>query len=348
MLRRWVAALLVLGVVTIATGCAEPAKTAKALPKVGFVPQNTTFNYAVEMAEGFRSGVKQVGGVDAAVVGPAVVDGPAQLGMFQELTGGPIAGVAVHTAFGDLFAAPMAQAGTKGVAMMTLDSRPPPSSNVKLFVGNDNQQLGQLLADQVIEKIPADATGKIVIGSPTPGTHALDQRGVGMREQIRKRLPGVKVLGPFETKREAGLNLGTWTKLVKANPTALAFLGTGNADAISLAKLRASTGGTWQAGAFDLETDALNAVRAGQLVLVSPEHFLKGAIAGRLLATQAKDRKPLPQGWLYLPGLAVNPSNINAIIARQASIEAKEAYFNPLVDKIIEDPASLRPLDKVT
>lgn len=345
MLRRWLVSVLVLGLVAGAAGCADAAsESGGTAPRVGFVPQNTRANYAVEMAEGFRSGVQRAGGVEAVVMAPDVVDGPAQLAMFQKLIREPIDAVAVHTAFGDLFAGPMSETVGKGVPVVSVDSRPPPSSGIKLYVGNDNRQLGHLLADLVIDKLPAEVTGTVVLGSTTPGTYALDQRSDGMREQLRRRLPGVKVVGPFETKRDPKVNLASWTTLVQANPKALAFLGTGNFDAVSLATLRARTKGSWQAGAFDLEPAALAAVKAGHLVLVSPEHYLKGAVTGRLMATYAKDRTALPAGWLQIPALAVTGANIDTVIARQATSDTKYAQLAPLVDKIIKDPAALRPL----
>lgn len=345
MARRWWAILLVLGLVVGAAGCADDSPQAgTAEPKVAFMPQNTGANYAVEMADGFRGGVRQVGGVQAAVVAPEVVDGPAQLAMFKELTSTPVEAVGVHTAFSDLFAQPMAQAAEKGISVISVDSRPPPSSNVQLYVGNDNRELGQMLADQVIDQVPADSTGLIVIGSTTPGTYALDQRSDGMREQIRKRLPGVKVIGPFETKRDPKVNMASWTAFVKAYPKALAFLGTGNFDAVSLGSLRQRTKAAWRAGAFDLEPVALDAVKSGDLVLVSPEHYLKGSIAGRLMAGHAKDGAALPRGWLKVPGLVINQTNVDAVLARQGGPEAKDAYVTPIADKIIKDPAALRPL----
>jgi ribose transport system substrate-binding protein len=79
---------------------------------------------------------------------------------------------------------------------------------------------------------------------------------------------------------------------------------------------------------------------------MSPEHFVKGCLAGRLQAKHAKSGKPLPEGWLYTPGLAVNEANIDAVIARQASSEAREAYFAPQIDKILGDKSYLRPLDQ--
>jgi ribose transport system substrate-binding protein len=305
---------------------------------------NTQLNFATEMADGFRSGVAHVGDVDVVVEGPTVVDGQQQLEMFQALTKTSQGGISVFTLTPDLLAQPMADAAKRGIPLIAVDNPPPPSSNVKLFVGNDNDLLGQQLADEVIAKLPPNATGKIVIGSSAPGVPVLDRRANGMRDEIQKKLPGVTVVGTFDTKQYSAPNLVAWTTLVKANPTALAFMGTGDEDASSLATIHKNTKATWLAAAFDLNPKALQAVKDGDLLLMSPEHFVKGCLAGRLQAKRAKDGKPLPEGWLYTPGLAVNQANIDAIIARQASLAARQAYFAPLIDKILSDKSYLRPL----
>ena len=153
--------------------------------------------------------------------------------------------------------------------------------------------------------------------------------------------------GPLDTKQEVAANQAAWRTLVKVNPHALAFIGTGDADGWNLAKIRRSTKGKWRAGAFDLDPKSLKAVKDGDLVLVSPEHFLKGAVAGRLQAQHAKDGKPLPKGWIYTPGLAVNRDNIDEVTARQTSPETKAAALSPEIDKIIADSAHPRPLTDI-
>ena len=71
-----------------------------------------------------------------------------------------------------------------------------------------------MLADQVISKLGPEAKGDIVIGTTTPGAPVLDWRGQGMIAQFAKRLPHVRVLGPFDTKQEVGANLAAWQLLV--------------------------------------------------------------------------------------------------------------------------------------
>jgi ribose transport system substrate-binding protein len=78
---------------------------------------------------------------------------------------------------------------------------------------------------------------------------------------------------------------------------------------------------------------------------MSPEHYLKGAIAGRLQAEHAKARTDLPEGWIYTPGLVVTRANIDQIVRRQASEAAKSTWFAPGIAKIMGSlKSSIRPL----
>jgi ribose transport system substrate-binding protein len=340
------AVVLAAGLVIALTGCPVGSKGAAGTPRVGFSIANSKLNFAVEMSDGFRAGVRQVGGVDQVVVGPDIVDGAQQVLMFQDLTRDTPGGISVFTLAPELLAAPLSTAGAEGIPLIAVDNQPPTSSNVRLFVGNDNHLLGEMLADEVLGQLPGDATGSVIIGTSAPGASVLDHRADGMRDAIRRKRPGITVLGPFDTKQDVPTNRAAWQTLVSANPTALAFLGTGDADGSNLAAIRQATGATWLAGAFDLSPESLQAVVKGDLVLISPEHFVKGAVAGRLQAQHAKNGTALPEGWLYTPGLAVNRANVDAVMARQATVETKSAWFAGQIDKILTDGSYLRPLDQ--
>lgn len=313
---------------------------------MGFAVINTEQAFAREMVDGFTAGVGQVDGVRPVVAGPATVDPAAQLMAFQQLTEQAPSGICVFATEPELFAGPLAQAHQRGIPVIAVDNVPPPSSNVGLLVANDNYQLGRTLAAEVAAKLTAD-TGTIVIGTPWPGVPVLDQRANGIRDEIRARLPKVTVRGPFDTRRDPASNLAAWTSLVRANPKALAFLGTGEADGYNLAALRRKTHGTWAAGAFDVHPKSLQAVKAGDLVVVSPEHFLKGAVAGRLQAQHATRNGSLPAGWLPIPGLVVNGANVDQIIARQVSAATKQQALAQQIDRLVTEPPT-RPLQDAT
>src|SRR5262249_55426437 len=129
-----------------------------------------------------------------------------------------------------LFTGPLSDAQSNGVPVVAVDNPPAPRSHGKLVIGHDHYQLRQNVADEAIKRLPASAKGQIVLGTSEPGVPVLDLRAKGMRDEITKHLPNVTVVGPFDTKQDTVANYEAWQILVRTNPHALAFLGTGDAD----------------------------------------------------------------------------------------------------------------------
>ncbi|MDQ1656254.1 MAG: ribose transport system substrate-binding protein [Cryptosporangiaceae bacterium] len=315
-------------------------------PKIAFVIADDELNFASEMAAGFTAAANGAGGVDVTVIGPHTVDGPREVTMFQDQAAKAKGGISVETISPELFARPLAAAAKDGIPLIAVDTAPAPGAGVKLYVGNDNYELGTQLAAEAIKRLPATASGTVILGTTAPGVLPLDLRAQGMRDEFKKQLPQVRVQGTFNTSQEVAGNLAAWRRLVEANPDAIAFLGTGDADAYSLAAIHRQTRATWLGGAFDLDPKSLQGVKDGDLFAVmSPEHYLKGAIAGRLQAEHAKAETDLPEGWIYTPGLVVTRGNIEQIVRRQASAAAKSTWFAPGIAKILGGlKSSIRPL----
>jgi ribose transport system substrate-binding protein len=307
---------------------------------------SASVNAGKEMAAGFTAGAKIVGS-EAIVTGPAINDPPQQSQMFKQVTGSAKGGISIQASNAEMIAGQLAEAGKQGVPLVAVDIKPAPTSGVKTLVTGNGRALGRQLADELVKKFPPNAAGTVVLGMPRPGIGVFEERGAGIREALVK-LPGVKVLGPFDTQVDAAANLGVWRRLVAATPDALAFVGTGSTDSVSLSALRAQVKGSWLAAAFDLDPKGLQGLKDGQLTaLASPEHFLKGAVTGWLLAQHAKTGQPIPEGWIDTPGLLVTPANIDEIVKRQTSEATKLAWFQPQLDKITGNlPAYTKPLDQ--
>ncbi len=332
----------------LAVSACAPTHDATRSQQTGLVVANLALNFGQELGAGFRTGVGQVSSVAPIISGPDIVDGNTELRMFQDEVGAGVGAAAVMTLDPDLFNDPIAATLTSGRPVIAVDNPPLPSSGVTLFIGSDNVALGAMLADQVASRLPPNVRGDIVVGTNSPGQLVLDDRVQGMLTEFHRRLPEARVLGPFDTQQDVGSNLKAWQSLVEANPHALAFVGTGDADGWNLAAIRKQTGSTWLAGGFDLDPRSLQAVRAGELLLVSPEHFAAGELAGHLLAEHTTQDDPLPAGWLVVPGLAVTPANIDQIMARQSSVADREAWFTPRVTSILENlDGNLRPYDQI-
>jgi ribose transport system substrate-binding protein len=231
------------------------------------------------------------------------------------------------------------------VALHALAADLPESGHDRLVLDtlHDDYKLGRMLGQQLETMIPPGMQGTVVLGTSVPGALALDRRSAGVRDWLNRVRPRLSILGPFDTKQDPAASQEAWTTLLRANPYAVAFVGIGDNDAATLARLRASGPGGWLAGGFGLDDMALTAVRTGKFALVSPELYVQGAVAGRLQAAAARG-DALPEGWLVTPGLPITAADVPAIRARQAS-----AVRSPgVADELVTDaPAHLRPLEDV-
>ncbi|MFI6498225.1 sugar ABC transporter substrate-binding protein [Nonomuraea typhae] len=336
-----------IGVLLLAAACSS-GPAAPGQPRIGFSLATTDADFAQEMAAGGQFGADAVGGVRLQISAPNGIDPPAQVKLFGDLGRTAPDGIAIEDLAPELFVRPLADLAARKIRLVGVDTVPAPGSNVGLYVGNDNRGAGRELALEAIRLLPPGAAGEVVLGTSAPGVPVLDERANGMKEAFAEKLPGVKVLGPFDTKNDPASNFDAWNGLVKAHPKALAFLGTGDADAYNLAKAKQTNGGSYLVAAFDLDARSLAAVQDGtSFAVMSPEHYFKGYVAIRMLAEAAKAGKPLPEGWADPGHLLVTKANVAEITARQASDQAKRAWLSSRAESFFRDlTAKLRPMSE--
>ncbi|WP_158891077.1 sugar ABC transporter substrate-binding protein [Amycolatopsis anabasis] len=330
--------------------CASPS-TGGGGPKNG--PLNLAFSYATtsqnpfqEMAFGAKAAAADAGQVNLADNAPSGINGPMQVSQFQSAIRTSADGVALQTLTPDLFVRPLKQAADAGVPVVAVDTVPPAGSGVGLYVGNSNTDLGRQLATELLKNIPAGATGEVVLGNDIPGLTLLEQRLAGVQEVLQRERPGLTISGPFDAGSEPSTNFTKWNDIVKAHPNAVAYIGAGASDAVSLALIQKNTERKFLVGSCDPDPQALLGVKEGYVAaLASPEHWLKGYVALRLLADRARSGKPLEQGWWNTGSLIVNSGNIDQIMARQVDEASRKAWFAAEAAKQVADPkAHLRPL----
>jgi ABC-type sugar transport system substrate-binding protein len=312
---------------------------------LAMITATTTQNAFQEMAFGAKAAAG-VEGIKLNSAAPNGINGPQEVQMFQSAMQTSKDGIATMTTTPDLFVRPFAQGVARGIPQVSVDTPPPPGSNVTTFVGNDNVALGASLANTMLKKIPADAKGEIVLGNPIPGLPVLDQRVAGMKQVLQQQRPNIKLVGPLNTGPEPTQNFNAWSGIVKAHPNAIAFMDPGDQAAVSLARIQQQTGKKLLVGGADVDPIALQAVKDGRVyALADPEHWLKGYMAIALLARHARDGKPLPKGWWNPGGSVITSQNIDQILARQKSNATRTAFYKALVAKELANPSQyLKPL----
>ncbi|TCO54815.1 sugar ABC transporter substrate-binding protein [Actinocrispum wychmicini] len=338
--------ILALACCLVVSSCGASESAGDGTLKMGIAVANISLNFAHEMVEGAQLAAENEGGVSFKAVGPPNTDGPAEQQLFTNLTTTNPDGVVLENLDPPIFTRPAAQAVDKGVPVVALDTAPTDGSKITFYVGNDNYNLGVMLADELLKRLPPQPNGSVVVGVPNPGTPVLDSRAKGIKDTLNQKAPGIKVLGPFQTYSDPNQNYGAWAALVHANASALAFLGVGDADSYDLAKIKQTENGQYLVAGADVDAKTLQGVKSGlDFVTIDPEHFLKGYVVTALLIRSVKQKKPLPKGWLNMPGLVVDSSNIDAVLQRQTSPKAAYEFYKPEIDKILADPnAYLKPM----
>ena len=187
------------------------------------ITATTTQNAFQEMAFGAKAAAG-IEGVKLNSAAPNGINEPQEVQLFQAATQTSKDGIATMTTTPDLFVRPFSQAVARGIPQVSVDTPPPAGSNVTTFVGNDNVEVGKTLADAMLEKIPADAKGEIVLGNPIPGLPVLDLRVQGMKQVLQQKRPDIKLVGPLNTGPEPTQNFNAWQGIVKTHPKAIAFM----------------------------------------------------------------------------------------------------------------------------
>ena len=335
--KQWIGAgLLVAGVLTL-TALGQTASK-----NVAFVYWNTTTNAFQEMALGAKQAAKESRNVNLISTAPNGSNPSQVVSMFQSASQTSKDGIVLQALVADLFARPVRDATAAGIPVIAIDAPPPANSGVDLFVSNDNAEVGRMLAREIIKDIPKDAKGEVVIGNTGPGVPPLEGRIAGMIDVLKKERPGVTIAGPFNTNGANGSlseNYDVWNGIVKAHPNALAYMAPSNADASSLATLQRQTGKRLLVGGCDLEPTALQGIKDGYIkALASPEHWLKGYIAMRLLIDHAQKGTAIPKGFWDSGALLITRANINTLIVRQGSEATRAAYFKPVAAAQLAKP----------
>ncbi|GAB3492174.1 sugar ABC transporter substrate-binding protein [Amycolatopsis cihanbeyliensis] len=316
--------------------------------QLAFSYASTSQNPFQEMAFGAQAAATDAGEVELTANAPSSIDGPGQVSQFQSAIRTSADGIALQTLTPDLFVRPLRQANEADVPVVAVDTVPPEGTDVGLYVGNSNTELGRELGRELLEHIPEDAEGYVVLGNDIPGLALLEQRLAGTQEVLEQERPGLSIRGPFDAGSEPSVNFNKWNDIVKAHPDAIAYIGAGASDAVSLSLIQKNTGQRFLVGSCDPDPQALLGVKDGYVAaLASPEHWLKGYVAVRMLAESARTGEPLPQGWWNTGSLIINSENIDEIMARQENEAARKEWFADEATAQVADPqAHLRPLDE--
>lgn len=287
----------------------------------------TSLNPFQEMALGAKAAAQQDGNTDLKEAAPPTTSGPKEVSDLESVTRTSTDGVAYETTTPDLFVHPLNRATQDGVPLVAVDTPAPKGTKVKTFVGNSNFDIGAALGKAFVARHP-DPTSTAVLGIDIPELSVLQGRMKGLQHVIKKKLPHMKVVGPLDSKNSPTDTYNAWNSFVHKYTNAAAFIGVGGVDGVALPEIMKKTGRKFLAGSADVPPQALQNVKNGSLfALSSPEHWMKGYIAMKVLIDHARKCTALPDGWWNSGNLLITKKNIDSILARQKNNKTRLAWF---------------------
>ena len=157
---RWVSRLTAGLIAAALAGCAQGQSAGAGHSDVVLLTSAMKATFAMQIADGFRFGVSTVSGVTARVAAPETSDPAQQMSLLRQEVQAGTKSITLSMPLGETNDDPIGKAAQKGARIVAVDSPPAPGSPIKLYVGNDNESLGRLLADTVADRLGAAVTGK--------------------------------------------------------------------------------------------------------------------------------------------------------------------------------------------
>lgn len=342
-----IAIAVIVGVLTSGATAAQQKCDAKRV-KVGIVVQNQS-PYTKELIDGATQAAKECN-ASIRSAAPAALDPPASVKSFNDLVASGSKGMVVVAYPSDLWVRTINDAVKKGVIVNTIDVASP-LSKAGIHAGPKSTDMGRALGAAFAAKLGPKATGEIWAGLCLLGLDIVDDRLLGFKQELAKRVPGVLVKGGFETFFDPGKNFGIWQTIIATHPDALGFAAFCEPDAGSLVKIKQQENGKYLVGNVGIDPNSLAGVKSGvSVATIGQNPFMQGYVAMKTALEQLVSMKPLPRGWIPTPIEVATSKTVDGIIKQKNSLSKgpaySRAYFAKSIDAIFVDPAAkVKPIE---
>jgi ribose transport system substrate-binding protein len=305
--------------------------------RISVVEPITTGEWADEIKAGAEAGATAAGfPVKVRVVGPSSFIPGEMIKMFQTEAQTAPDVIIVTNVVSQLMIEPGLEAESNGIKLAWINSAPTPDFANDLFVGADPRAMGRKVASVLAEALSkqqgvpaAEIQGKIVVGLCLPGLVLLEDRIAGTIAGVAELMPKVTFPPTLETKSSRDESYALWNEAIRKYPDALAYLDACEPGQVNITKLihddnlKATTVG------YDGPEEIRQAVHNKIIPGAMTSNFFMQAYYSVLLSAQAvHDKKPTPAGWLTVPALFLDSSNIDAYIKAWAAPVTGLATFN--------------------
>ena len=346
------------GVAAAALGSPSPA-SAKDSVTVSVVLALAAGEWSTEILAGANAAAKDLGGkVKIRVTGPTTFDPQRQAQMFlAELETKPDVLVVVNVA-PPLFTQPALEAQSRGANIVWINVPPLPEVKNALFVASDAFGMGQIggaivvsALEKSLGKPAADITGDVVTAVCVPGLTVLENRLAGEVDYLKKKMPKINVLAAFNSKPDRERNFALWDQAIRKTPNALTYIDPCEEGEENIPKILENDKVKVPLVSYDSPEEVREDVAKGSITAVVPANFFSQSYLATYIAANALlQGKPLPHGWVKVPTVTVDKSNIAAY---QKAWEKPEtglrAFYSAQIDATRDNlPATLPDPDLYT
>src|SRR3984893_6354157 len=295
-----------------------------------------------EILAGANAAAKDLGGkVNVRVTGPTTFDPQRQAQMFPpELETKPDVLVVVNVA-PPLFTQPALEAQSRGANIVWINVPPMPEIKNALFVASDAFGMGQTggavvaaALEKSLGKPAADITGDVVTAVCVPGLTVLENRLAGEVAYLKKKMQKINVLASFDSNPDRERNFALWDKAIRKTPKALTYIDPCEEGEENIPKILENDKVKVPLVSYDSPEEVREDVAQGLITAVVPANFFSQAYLATYIAADALLKgKPLPVGWVKVPHLTIDKSNIAAY---QKAWEKPEAGLRAFYSAEIE------------
>jgi ribose transport system substrate-binding protein len=199
-------------------------------------------------------------------------------------------------------------------------------------------QTGGAIVTAALEKSlgkPAtDITGDVVTAVCVPGLTVLENRLAGEVAYLKKKMPKINVLASFDSKPDRERNFALWDQAIRKTPKALTYIDPCEEGEENIPKILENDKVKVPLVSYDSPEEVREDIAQGLITAAVPANFFSQAYLATYIAADALLKgKPLPVGWVKVPHLTIDKSNIAAY---QKAWEKPEAGLRAFYSAEIE------------
>ena len=324
MRRKWLLAMAAGVALALASQGAQAAEKIK----IGFLPGVVDPFYQV-MQVGVEKAAKDLG-IDVVTQIPPTWGVEAQTPLLDAMVArGDLNYIITAPVDKDQMVGPLKAAVDRGIKIITVDTFLGNGDYVNgpvkfpiSYIGSDNVEGGRIAADGLAKAI--GGKGTVYINSTNPNVSSVEGRAQGFKEEMAKKFPDIKVLGPDFNLDDANKAAQQTAAVLQRDPDLAGVFGTNvfSAQGAGTAVVNAGLGGHIQVVAYDATQLAIELMDKGVVTLVLAQ-------------------KPFDMGYLAVAFAVADAAGVTSLPARV------ETGFAIIDKNNVKDPAIARFIYKV-